>query len=101
MKFCADSYFSSFPGVSEIGKIGPQFVSVVNTDEKQYPMPILNINYLHEHGDYKKMLRINEYYDSVYAVAIMWLDKIRQFFVGNAEPATTKDPLNCVRRSPV
>ena len=43
------------------------------------------------------MASINEYGDSVHAVAIMWLDKNHQFFVGNAEPTTSEDPLYRVR----
>ena len=43
------------------------------------------------------MVSINEEDDSVHAVAIMWLDKNHQFFVGNAEPTTSEDPLYRVR----
>ena len=42
------------------------------------------------------MVSINEYGDSVHDVAIMWLDNNRQFFVGNADPATAEEPLYCV-----
>ena len=60
-------------------------------------MHFLNFNYLHERGDIKGLGRINEDDDSVRAVAIMWLDKNHQFFVGNSEPATTEEPLYHVR----
>ena len=70
---------------------------MVKTDTKQYYMHFLNYNYLHKHGDYKKLLRMNEYDDSFCAIAIMWIDKNRQFFVGNAEPATAEEPLYRVR----
>ena len=43
------------------------------------------------------MVSINEYGDIVHDVAIMWLDNNRQFFVGNAEPATAEEPLYRVR----
>ena len=61
----------------------------------------LNSNYLHERGDYNKLVSINEDDDSVRAVAIMWLDKNRQFFVWNAEPGTAEDLLYSVRWSQV
>ena len=47
------------------------------------------------------MVIINEDDDSVRAVAIMWLDKNRQFFVWNAEPGTAEDLLYSVRWSQV
>ena len=39
------------------------------------------------------MVSINEDDDSVRAVSIMWINKNRRFFGGNAEPVTAEDPL--------
>ena len=43
------------------------------------------------------MVSINEDDDSVCAVSIMWIDKDRQFIVGNAETAPAEEPLYRVR----
>ena len=45
----------------------------------------------------KKLVSINEDYDSVHVVPIMWLDKNRQFVVGNSEPVTAEEPIYRVR----
>ena len=41
----------------------------------------------------KKLVIINEDDDSIRAVSIMWINKNRRFFGGNAEPVTAEDPL--------
>ena len=43
------------------------------------------------------MVIINEYDDSVRFVAIVGINKNRQFFVGDYEPTTAEDPLYIVR----
>ena len=43
------------------------------------------------------MVSNNEDNDSVFAAAVMCLNKTRQFIVGNAEPATAEYPLYSVR----
>ena len=40
-----------------------------------------------------KLVSSNDEDDSVGAVAIMWLDNNRRFFVGDTEPATAEEPL--------
>ena len=47
------------------------------------------------------MVSINADDDSVCAIAIMWIDNNRQFFVGDSEPATSEEPLYSVRWSQV
>ena len=60
-------------------------------------MHFLNYNYLHENRDNKKLVSINEDDDSVCAVAIICLNNNCQFFVGNAEPENSEEPLYYVR----
>ena len=64
-------------------------------------MHFLNSNYPHEGGECKKKVSINKDNDSVRSAAILWVDKNRRFFVGKAEPATSEEPLYCVRWSHV
>ena len=45
----------------------------------------------------KKMASINKDDDSVLTVATLWLDKNRQFFVGDYEPSTAEETLYCVK----
>ena len=52
-------------------------------------------------GTAKTMVIINKDNDSVRSAAILWIDKNRRFFVGKAEPATSEEPLYCVRWSHV
>ena len=96
-KVCADSYFSSVTSINELNKTGLHFFDMVKTATKKYPMHFSNCNDPHERGNYKKLASMSEDGDSVCAVAIMWLKKNRQCFVGNFEPATAEYPLFCVR----
>ena len=77
---CADSFFSSITAVNKLDKIGLHFVGVVKTATRKYHLHFLNRNYLHERGDYKKLVSINEDDDIVNAVAMMWFEKNCRFF---------------------
>ena len=73
----ADSYFESVPAVNDLEKIGLNFSGVVKTATKKHPMQLINCNYLHELGDYKNLVSINEYDDSICDVTIMWIKNNR------------------------
>jgi hypothetical protein len=93
---CADSYFASVPAVSALRDRNLLFIGVIKTATKQYPMPFFNNHELSFRGQHKHLVSVKED-GEVEMIALVWLDRNRRHFIGNAEGATVVEPIFRIR----
>jgi hypothetical protein len=91
---CADSYFSSVQTVIACRSKGLQFIRVVKTATKSYPMNYLSHVPLTDCG--KHHVVIHKADDGVVAMAaFVWVDRERKYFVSNK---SSLQPGNIIER---
>lgn len=89
----ADSYFASVPAVKELRKNGFVFIGVIKTATKEYPMAYFNQAELQGKGDYKYLVSVDEETGEVEMIALLWADRNRRHFIGNAEGIELAEPI--------
>ena len=89
---CADSYFASVPAVLALRQVGLRFIGVIKTSTWQYPLAYLNGLELNQRGDHRALLSKDDE-GNVEALAVMWVDRERRFFVSNAQSIEQAEPI--------
>ena len=88
---CADSYFVSVATEMELKRCVINFIGVVKTATKQYPMSYLQNLELGGRGDYKVVESFNNNFLAE-MLAVLWVDHERQYFIGNTEGVSSGEP---------
>ena len=88
---CADSYFASVNAVEEMTQMGLQFIGVVKTATKKFPMTYLSNLELSNRGDFRGLVaRGADGHPEM--IAFVWMDQDRQYFISNASSLLLGDP---------
>ena len=78
--FCADSYLALVPAAEEFWKHGIQFMGIIKTEMRKFPMAYLSNIWFHNRGDMSGLLtRPVDSKNPVLSIFIM--DWNRQYFV--------------------
>ena len=93
---CAGSYFASVKTFRELELIGFNFIGVVKTATKLFPIKWLNPLELENCGD-RKVLVSKDSDGNLLEIAVMWVDTNHRFFVGNAEGVEDGEPIYHMR----
>lgn len=87
---CADSYFSSVQTAVHCKAKGLEYIGVVKTATRSYPMHYLSRVPLTDRGRHHVV--VNKENGEVQMVAFVWVDRERRYFISNSsslEPGTT------------
>lgn len=69
------------------------FIGVIKTATKEYPMAYFNQAELQGKGDYKYLVSVDEETGEVEMIALLWADRNRRHFIGNAEGIELAEPI--------
>ena len=93
---CADSYFASVPAVIALRNVGWRFIGVIKTSTKQFPLAYLSGIELQQRGDHKALLSKDQD-GNVEAIALMWVDRDRRYFISNAQSMEQAEAIYRIR----
>jgi Transposase IS4 len=93
---CADSYFSSVEAAKYLLRMGLKFIGVVKTATRMYPMKNLSMRELAERGQ-RVSLVARDFNGNVQMMAMMWLDRNRQFFIATTSTTLEGRPYSRTR----
>ena len=88
---CADSYFASVKTCIELHRHGFNFIDVVKTATRQYPMDHLKGVEVQQRGEHKSVFSFDEDKQTM-LLAVLWVDCERRYFIGNAEGVDQGEP---------
>jgi len=88
---CEDSYFASVATAIELKICGVNFIGMVKTTTKQYPMIYLQNLELGGRGKYKVVASFNNH-RLAELLAVLWVDRERRYFISNTEGVSSGEP---------
>jgi len=88
---CADSYFASVGCAAELHRLGLRFIGVVKTATRKFPMKWLSEVELAVRGDRKGLVTRAED-GKVVAMAYVWMDRERRYFITNTASLSEGKP---------
>jgi Transposase IS4 len=89
---CADSYFVSYEAAMHLRDRGLRLIGVVKTSTRMYPMKVLQSKLLPTRGQWKSFVtkdrsRTEQGGGAVLAMALVWVDRERRYFIATASSA--------------
>ena len=87
----ADSYFASVTTCIELHRHGFNFIGVVKTATRQYPMDHLKGLEVQWRGEHKSVFSFDKDKQTM-LLAVLWVDRKRIYFIGNAEGVDQGEP---------
>jgi hypothetical protein len=91
---CADSYFASVPAAQLMTCNGMQFIGVVKTATRNYPMRYLASVELNHQGDQKGLVSNGQQDGDPKMLAFVWMDCQRRCFIATASSLEAVHPTN-------
>jgi len=88
---CGDSYFASVRAARHMMEYGIRFIGVVKNATREFPMQHLSSLELNGRGDFRVMTTTGNQDSALKAV--LWVDRDRRFFIGNAEADKVVEPI--------
>ena len=88
---CANSYFASVKTCIKLHSHGFNFIGVVKTATRQYPMDHLKGLEVQQRGEHKSVFSFGEDKQKM-LLAVLWVDCERRYFIGNAEGVDQGEP---------
>ena len=89
---CADSYFASVPAAKLLSRHGLQFIGVVKTATRNYPMTYLQSVKLNQRGNRKGLLSFTVLPGDPTMLAFVWMDRQRRYFIATASSLKAGTP---------
>ena len=88
---CANSYFSSIKTCIKLHRHGFNFIGVVKTATRQYPMDHLKGLEVQRRGEHNSVFSFDKDKQTM-LLAVLWVDRERRYFIGNAEGVDQGEP---------
>ena len=93
---CADSYYASVETAEALKSMGLEFIGIVKTATKKYPMEYLSAKELSNRGETVSLVRKNAT-GSLTMMAVLWMDRQRRYFITTTSSTLSGTPYDRVQ----